>query len=174
MASFNRTLSLLALCLAVGCSPVPKKYLREAESGATLTTIVRSSEYYQDRLVILGGVIMGEENRDGQLWLHVKNRPLDQDYRPQLPPSVDDPEGGWYWVVVGNYQTFPSSYHHWGDMVLVGRMTGLASGKEPVIKMVYVRGSGVTSAHDGVWEDLVDANYIPSMPAGAVGEMGQQ
>jgi starvation-inducible outer membrane lipoprotein len=169
-----RTLLLLALVLAVGCSPVPKKYLREAESGATLTTIIRSSQYYQDRLVILGGVIMEEENRDGSLWFHVKNRPLDQDYRPQLPPSVDDPEGGWYWVVVGNYQTFPSSYHHWGDIVVVGRMTGLTPGKEPVLKMVYVRGSGVTSAHDGVWEDLVDTNYVPSMPAGAVGEMGQQ
>jgi starvation-inducible outer membrane lipoprotein len=174
MVCFYRTLFLLVLCLAVGCSPVPRKYLREAVPGATLTTITRSSQYYQDRLVILGGVIMEEENRDGSLWFHVKNRPLDQDYRPQLPPSVDDPEGGWYWVVVGNYQTFPSSYHHWGDMVVVGRMTGLAPGKEPVLKMVYVRGSGVTSAHDGVWEDLVDTNYVPSIPAGAVGEMGPQ
>jgi hypothetical protein len=39
--------------------------------------------------------------------------------------------------------------------------------------MVYVRGRGMQSAHDGVWEDLVDANYLPSTPAGAIGELGQ-
>ena len=165
-----RILILFALCVAVGCSPIPKKYLREAESGVTLTALLNPSNYYQDKLVILGGTITEEEIRDGWLWLHVRNRPLDQDYRPQLPPSPDDPEGGPYWVVVGNRMNFPDSHRHWGDMIVVGRVAGLAPGKEPILRMVYARGWGLNSAHDGVWEELVDANYIPFTPPGAVGE----
>jgi starvation-inducible outer membrane lipoprotein len=162
------TILLLALCAAVGCSVVPKKYLRETDPNVTLTTLVATRDLYQNKLVILGGVILEEEMRDGRLWLHAKNRPLDQDYRPQLPPSVDDPEGGWYWVIVGNHQSFPPSYHHWADMTVVGRVTGLAPGKEPMLSLIYVRGWGLQSGHDAVWEDTVDANYRPSAPAGAV------
>ena len=169
----GRTILFLALCVAVGCSPVPRKYLREADPNVTLTTLVAAPDLYQDRLVILGGVILEEEVRDGRLWLHAKNRPLDQDYRPQLPPSVDDPEAGWYWVIVGNHQSFPPSYHHWADMTVVGRVTGFAPGKEPMLSLVYVRGWGLLSHHDAVWEDIVDANYLPSVPAGAMGEMSR-
>lgn len=170
---FSRILFLLLLCMAVGCSPVPRKYLRNAVPDVTLTKLTTTPQAYQDRLVVMGAVLLEQEYRDGALWLHVKNRPLDQDYRPQLPPSPDDPEGGWYWVIVGDHQSFPDTHHHWGDMVVVGRMTGLASGKEPILKLVYVRGRGRRPDHDGVWEDLVDANYLPSTPAGAVGELGQ-
>jgi starvation-inducible outer membrane lipoprotein len=164
---------LFVLCVAVGCSPVPRKYLREAESGVTLTTILNPSNYYQDKLVILGGTITEEEIRDGRLWLHVRNRPLDQDYRPQLPPSPDDPEGGPYWVVVGDRMHFPDSHRHWGDMIVVGRVAGVAPGKEPILNMVFVRGWGLNSAHDEVWEDLVDANYVPLPPASTAVEMGR-
>lgn len=160
----------MALCVAIGCSPVPRKYLREADPKVTLTTLVGAPNLYQNKLVMLGGVIMEEEVRDGWLWLHTKNRPLDQDYRPQLPPSVDDPEGGWYWVLVGNHQRFPPSHHHWADMTVVGRLIGMAPGKEPMLSLVYVRGWGLQSAHDAAWEDDVDANYIPSRPTGLGGE----
>jgi starvation-inducible outer membrane lipoprotein len=169
----GRTILVLALSVAVGCSPVPRKYLSEADRNVTLTTLVAAPDLYQNRLVVLGGVILEEEMRDGRLWLHAKNRPLDQDYRPQLPPSVDDPEGGWYWVIVGNHQSFPPSYHHWADMTVVGRLTGLAPGKEPMLSLVYVRGWGLLSSHDAVWEDTIDANYVPSIPAGARGEMSR-
>lgn len=173
MRCLVRSLFFMTLCLAVGCSPVPRKYLRAVDPSVTLTTIVTLPNVYQGKLVILGGVILEEETRNGSLWLHVKNRPLDRDYRPQLPPSVDDPEGGWYWVVVANHQTFPSSYHHWADMTLVGRVSGLARGKEPILNVVYVRGWGLKSSHDGVWENLVDASYIPFTPTEVKGEMGQ-
>ena len=170
---FSRIFFLLALCLAVGCSPVPRKYLRDAVPNVTLSKLTATPHAYQDRLVVMGAVILEQEQRDGALWLHVKNRPLDQDYRLQLPPSPDDPEGGLYWVVVGDHQNFPSTHHHWGDMIVVGRMTGMAPGKEPILKMVYVRGRGMQSAHDGVWEDLVDANYVPFTPTEVIGEMGR-
>lgn len=94
----GRTILLMVLCVAIECSPVPRKYLREADPKVTLTTIVAAPDLYQNKLVVLGGVILEEEMQDGRLWLHTKNRPLDQDYRPQLPPSVDDPEVG---VVLG-------------------------------------------------------------------------
>ena len=168
----GRTILLLALCVAVGCSPVPRKFLREAGPNVTLTTLVDTPNLYQDKLVILGGVILEEEMRDGRLWLHAKNRPLDQDYRPQLPPSADDPEGGWYWVIVGNHQSFPPSHHHWADMTVVGRLTGLAPGKEPMLSLIYVRGWGQRSTHDAVWEDVADANYVPSVPVDLGGEFG--
>lgn len=166
----SRIVVLLVLSLAVGCSPVPRKYLREAVPNVTLSSLAATPHVYRDRLVIMGAVILEEQTRDGSLWLHVKNRPLDQDYRPQLPPSADDPEGGWYWVVVGSHQTFPASYHHWADMTVVGRVTGLAPGREPILKMIYVRGWGLKTAHDAVWEDLMDANYIPFTPTEVIGE----
>jgi hypothetical protein len=53
-------------------------------------------------------------------------------------------------------------------MTVVGRVTGLTPGKEPMLSLVYVRGWGLQSGHDAVWEDAVDANYQPSAPAGAV------
>jgi len=164
---------LLALYVTAGCSSVPKKYLREVDPSVTLTTIVALPDYYQGKLVILGGVILEEEMRDGRLWLHAKNRPLDQDFRPQLPPSVDGPEAGWYWVIVDNHQRFPPSYHHWAEMTVVGRVTGLAPGKEPMLSLAYVRGWGLLSRHDAVWEDTIDGNYLLSVPAGAQGEMSQ-
>lgn len=172
--SINRILIFMTLCLVVGCSPIPSKYLRDAEPGVTLTSLQNTSNYYQDKLVILGGTIVEEEMRDGRLWLHVVNRPLDGDYRPQLPPSPNDPEGGSYWVVVGNRVNFPDSYRYWGDMIIVGRVAVLAPGKEPVLKMVYVRGRGSQAAHDGSWEDLVDANYLLSTPAGVIDDMGRR
>lgn len=175
MVNYASWVSLVfALWLAVGCSPVPKKYLREAVPDVTLTSLASSPDVYRGRLVVLGGVIVEEEMRDGSLWLHMKNRPLDQDYRPQLPPSADNPEGGPYWVVIGNHQTFPDSHRHWADMIVVGRVAGSARGKEPILNMVYARGWGMNSAHDGVWEHTADSNYATYTPAGAVGELGQK
>lgn len=66
--------------------------------------------------------------------------PLDQDHRPQLPPSAGDHEAGWYGVIVGNHQGFPALHQHWADMTVVGRLTSLAPGKEPMLSLVYVRG----------------------------------
>ena len=76
-----------ALCVAVGCTAVPRKYLQEANSTLKFSWLAATPEFYQDRLVVLGAVIVTEEVREGDLWLHVKNRPLDEKYRPQLPPS---------------------------------------------------------------------------------------
>lgn len=170
----TRALLLLALCTTVGCTTVPHKYLREAVPDLTYSMLAATPQLYHSRLVVLGAVILTDELREGGLWLHVKNRPLNKDYRPQLPPTPYDPEAGSYWIVVENPQTLPNSYHHWADMTVVGRVTGLGPGNEPLLKMVYARGWGITSAHDGVWEHVMDMNYVPSVPAAVRGELGQQ
>lgn len=98
---------LLSLWVSLGCSPVPRKYLRDATPKVTLAALTAAPDVYRNRLVVMGAVILEEQSQAGALWLHVKNRPLDQDYRPQLPPSVDHAEGGWYWVVVDDQRSFP-------------------------------------------------------------------
>jgi starvation-inducible outer membrane lipoprotein len=172
--SIHSILIFVALCLVVGCSPIPGKYLREAESGVTLTSLQNTSGYYQDKLVILGGAIVEEESREGQLWLHMVNRPLDRDYRPQLPPSPTDPEGGSYWVVVENQTTFPESHRHWGNIIVVGQVTTLVPGEEPVLKLVYARGRNSRASRDETWQGIMNANYILSTPAGAINDMGRR
>ena len=124
VTTLGRILCLSVLCVSVGCTAVPRTYLREAVPNLTFSTLAATPHLYQDRLVLLGAVIMKEEMRDGDLWLHVKNRPLNENYRPQLPPSPNDHEGGWYWIVVNKHQTLPRSYRHWADMTIVGRVTG--------------------------------------------------
>lgn len=170
----TRPFCVLVLCMTVGCTTVPRKYLSEAVPNLTFSTLAASPQLYHSRLVVLGAVIVREELREGGLWLHVKNRPLNKDYRPQLPPTPYDPEAGSYWIVVENSQTLPNSYRHWGDMTVVGRVIGQGPDNEPLLKMVYVRGWGITSTHNGVWEHVVDMNYVPSMPAAVRGELGQQ
>jgi starvation-inducible outer membrane lipoprotein len=175
MTALSRSfvVGLVALGLVFGCSPVPKKYLREAVPNVRLSQLAAMPRMYEGKLVVMGAAIHDEETRGGTLWLHVRNRPLDQDYRPQLPPSADDPEAGSYWVFIAAPRDFPPSYRHWADMTVVGRVEPPSPGNEPVIKMVYVRGWGLKSEHDGVWEGLLDANYVPLMPSGAIGEGGQ-
>lgn len=153
---------------------MPRKYLRESVPHLAFSTLAANPQLYQDRVVILGAVIVKEERRDGVLWLHVKNRPLDKEYRPQLPSSPYDPDAGWYWIVVENPKLVPDSYHQWADMTVVGRVLGLGPGNEPLIKMVYVRGWGLTFAHDGVWQHVKDMNYIAPIPGAIRGELGQQ
>lgn len=160
----TQVLFLSALCVTVGCTAVPRKYLKEVDPGVTLSSLAATPERYQDRLVVLGAVIVKEEIRGGNLWLHVKNRPLNENYRPHLPPSPSDHEGGWYWIVVKNHHTLPGSYRHWADMTIVGRVVGVGPEGQPLLKLVYARGWGMSAEHDGVWEHSVDENYGPTTP----------
>ncbi len=173
VTTWGRILCLSVLCVSVGCTAVPRKYLREAVPNLTFSTLAAAPHLYQDRLVLLGAVIVKEEMRDGDLWLHVKNRPLNENYRPQLPPSPNDHEGGWYWIVVKKHQTLPRSYRHWADMTIIGRVTGVDPEGQPLLQLVYARGWGMTSEHDGVWEHTVDANYRAATPPKLIRESDQ-
>jgi hypothetical protein len=164
LGRLTQTILMSALCVTVGCTAVPRKYLQETDSTLKFSWLAATPKFYQDRLVVLGAVIVTEEVRAGDLWLHVKNRPLNEKYRPQLPPSPSDQEGGWYWIVVKKHHTLPSSYRHWADMTIVGRVIGVSPEGQPLLRLIYARGWGMTPEHDGVWEHMVDENYGPTTP----------
>jgi starvation-inducible outer membrane lipoprotein len=146
-----------------GCGNVPREYVRMAEPGTTLTALTLHPEMYQGKVVLLGGTIVQEEEHEQSLWLRVKNRPLDQDYIPRRPADTNGPEAGFYWVVVAN-QKFPPQYRQWARMTVVGKVTDMQRFEtEPVLSLLYVRGWGISSAHDGFWKNF-DPSYIPSVP----------
>ena len=158
--------------LYVGCAKVPRQYVEMAEPGVTLTSLNAQPEMYRGKVVLLGGTIVEEEEKEQYLWLRVKNRPLDQDYVPHRPVDQDGPEAGHYWVVVSKGE-IPHEYQHWARMTVAGRVTGTVRlTTEPVLTLLYVRGWGTSRAHDAVGSDVSDPNYIPSVPAGIGGEFG--
>lgn len=159
-------LSVLVLSLW-GCGGgIPRKFVKMAEPGTTLTAVTTHPEQYRGKVVLLGGVMVTDEEHGRDHWLRLKNRPLDENNIPHRPLHTDDAEAGYYWVVLPQKQ-LPLAYRHWARMTVVGRVTGeLRSTKEPVLSLLYVRGWGIDPVHDAAWEDTVDANYLPSVPAG--------
>jgi len=151
-----------ALLTLIGCSSaIPSRYLDRAVPQATLTSITAAPADYQGRMVVLGGTIVNETMRENQLWLHVRNRPLDEDYVPQLPPSPDDPEAAEYWVVVEKNQRFPPSHHHWADMILAGYVAGQTPAKEVIIKLAYARGRTLDLSSYDAWDHPEYATFVP-------------
>ena len=158
------TMAITMTVVLWGCANVPRHYVRMAEPGTTLTALTAHPEMYRGKVVLLGGTIIEEEENEQDLWLHVINRPLDQDYIPHRPANMNGPEAGSYWVVVAKQQ-FPRQYRQWARMTVVGRVTGMQRYEEPVLSLLYVRGWGMNSAHHGVWENF-DPQYNPSVPGG--------
>ena len=168
-AGMTLSIMVVSTAIIVGCSTVPRKYLNQAEPGVTLTAVIADPARYQGKVVMLGGALLGEERRDGHYWLHLRNRPLDKENRPHLPGERESPEGGTYWVTVVDRKEFPANYRHWARMTVVGRVVGWRNDvandrREPVMGMLYIRGWGLNSAHDGEWEQRLDPNYLVSPP----------
>lgn len=174
---------VVGVCAACGlgaCAQnIPSKYARQAEPGATLTTLTSRPEAYQGKVVILGGVIIEEKQEGERVWLRMRNRPLDEDYMPHRPDSLSDTEAGYYWVTVAS-SGLPKSYRNWARVTVVGRVAGgpgtegrPSAGTEPVLSALYLRGWGLSSTHDSVWEESQDPNYVVSTPAGVGGEFGR-
>jgi len=146
-----------------GCSAVPRRYVWMAESDTTLSSLIANPEKYQGKVVLLGGVIMDEKEVGSDLWLYVKNRPLDQEYKPRRPVDTDGPDAGYYWIMVGKQQ-LPRQYQQWGRITVAGRVLASQGSKnEPVLALLYVRGWGVSVENGGIWEN-VNPNYVPSVP----------
>jgi len=143
---------------------VPRHYVRMAEPDTTLTTLTAHPEMYRGKVVLLGGTIIEEEENEQDLWVHVLNRPLDQDYIPHRPPGHEWSRS-WLLLGGGGKATIPRKYREWARMTVVGRVTGMQRYEEPVLVLLYVRGWGMSSAHHGVWEN-VNPSYMPSTPGG--------
>jgi hypothetical protein len=164
----------LAVFPLTGCqSTIPTKYIRQAEPGVTLTLIKQHPETYKDKVVILGGVIVDKREEAGRVWLLIKNRPVDEDFVPHMPASLDGPEAGFYWVALSP-EGLPKAYHGWARITVVGRVSDLPhpeSGiKNPdtVLAAVYVRGWGKGwggyGTHEEAWEDTQSAGRMTTAP----------
>jgi hypothetical protein len=64
----------LILWFGVACSPLPSKYIEQAEPGVTLARLTASPQQYRDKVVIMGGVLVEERQELDRLWLRLKNR----------------------------------------------------------------------------------------------------
>ncbi|MDF0667515.1 MAG: Slp family lipoprotein [Nitrospira sp.] len=163
--SFCFLLAVSLTLAAGGCSKVPRQYIWMSERGATLTDLMADPEKYDGKVLLLGGTLIEEEANEQYVWLRLRNRPLDQDYAPQLPLDRNGPEAGCYWVMV-EQNKLPQTYREWGRMTVAGRVTGTTRFQtEPVLALLYVRGWGVEGKHAGVWEH-VNPNYAPAPPGG--------
>jgi starvation-inducible outer membrane lipoprotein len=146
-----------------GCSSVPRRYLWIAEPGVTLTMLSSNPQPYVGKVVLLGGTITEEQDTDQFLMLRLKNRPLDQDYKPHRPADSIGSEAGSYWVMVSKKQV-PPKFRNWARATVVARVTGQQRYQtEPVLMLLYMRGWGASGDHAGLWENI-DPNYVPSVP----------
>lgn len=171
----------LAVCATEGCRPpVPPRYLAQAEKDVTLTALMAHPDRYRDKVVMLGGVVVEERLDQDQLWVRLKNRPLDDTYRPHRPVTQDSPEAGYFWVTASSRSRFSGQYRHWARITVVGRVVGTwsasphgASDSEPVLSLLYARGwTSSGASHDNAWEISTDPNAIMNVPAGLGGEFG--
>ena len=174
-------LPLLTACAMEGLKPpIPPRYLVQAERDVTLTALSTQPDRYRDKVVILGGVVVEERLEQDQLWVRLKNRPVDDTYRPHRPVTQDGPEAGHYWVTASSRSRFSGQYRHWARITVVGRVvgtwstsTGAASGGEPVLSLLYAKGwTSDGKSHDNAWEISTDPNAIMNVPAGLGGEFG--
>ena len=96
MRRWTACLALLTTMTATlwGCVSVPRRYLWIAEPGVTLTMLSQNPQPYVGKVVLLGGTITEEQQSEQFLLLRLKNRPLDQDYRPHRPADPGSAEGG--------------------------------------------------------------------------------
>jgi starvation-inducible outer membrane lipoprotein len=149
----------------MGCSSVPRRYLWIADPDVTLTMLSQNPQPHVGKVVLLGGTITEEQQNEQFLLLRLKNRPLDQDYKPHRPADIGSTEAGSYWVMVSKQQ-IPPKYRNWARATVVGRVTGEQRlQREPVLMLLYMRGWGATGGQAGLWENI-NPNYVPSVPGG--------
>lgn len=171
-------LGIIGMVLLTGCSPLPSRYLKQAEPGVTLSALTASPDTYRGKTIALGGVIVDQKQEGERLWLHIKNRPLDKEYRPHRPTVNEGPEAGFYWVVVTNPSTLPPKWKHWARVTVVGRALDptqieppVGRSMEPILALLFMRGWSMGQAQQGgTWEESVDANYLLSVPEGLHGQ----
>lgn len=168
-------LGLLSSC----SSTLPRQYIDEAESGVTLTTLAADPDKYWEKVVILGGVIIEEKDVADKVFLRLKNRPLDQDYKPQRPLLMDGSEAGHYWVMISQ-SDLPEQYRDWARVTVVGQVAGNrpnaadpSGALEPVLDALFLRGWGDSILNTGPSTVQPNRNRTISVPKGARGESSQ-
>lgn len=167
-------LGVFVVCGLNACGTIPRKYVRQAEPGVTLTMLASHPDAYRGKVVILGGVVIDQKQGKDRIWLRVKNRPLDADYVPHMPVSSEGSEAGHYWVQVLSKE-LPKGYQNWSRVTVVGQVSDErpavqehAGEPGPVLTALYLRGWGSGwggyGLREDTWEDTQDASYILSTP----------
>ena len=174
------TMAITVGYLVSACSlAIPRQYIDQAVPGVTLTALASNLEAYQEKIVILGGVIVEEQDSDEHVFLRLKNRPLDKEYRPHRPLSLDGPEAGYYWVMMGRGE-LPEQHREWARVTVVGQIIGkrpsaaTPAALEPVLAVLYLRGWADSIMSSSASTTRGDRNRSISVPKGARGEFGQQ
>lgn len=175
----------LAMCFPLVCtlsacsSVLPSRYIAQAEPGVTLTALASNPDRYRTKVVILGGVIVEEKHVGDHVFLRLKNRPLDKDYRPHRPLSLDGPEAGHYWVKM-RLGDLPEQSHQWARVTVVGQVSdtwssaaGSSGMNEPVLDALYLRGWGDSIMANSASAITADRNRMITVPKGARGEFSQ-
>jgi starvation-inducible outer membrane lipoprotein len=182
LSAVRRLITVIGVtCVLSACSStLPSRYVHQAEPGVTLTMLASNPDRYREKVVILGGVIVEEKQVDDLVFLRLRNRPLDKDYVPHRPPSLESSEAGHYWVTM-NRRDLPEQYRQWARVTVVGEVTGKRAGSteperefEPVLTALYLRGWGDAVMNTGGSTATIDRNYSISVPKGARGEFGMQ
>ena len=178
LGSGMMTLGITGL-LSACSSTLPREYIDQAEPGLTLTTLAADPARYWEKVVILGGVIVEEKEIGDQVFLRLKNRPLDQDYKPQRPLSLDGSEAGHYWVMISR-RDLPERYRDWARVTVVGQVAGnrpnaadSSGALEPVLDAMFLRGWGDSILNTGPSTVRANRNRMISVPKGARGEFSQ-
>jgi outer membrane lipoprotein len=159
---------LLILSGITACAAIPSKFVKQAEPGVTLTQLRKHPEAYTGKVVILGGAIIEKREDEGQIWLLVRNRPLDADYVPHIAVSLGGSEDGNYWVVV-RQQGLPKTYASWARLTVVGLVTdqraadpGTIVESGPVLMAMYLHGWDAGMGGYGLRESSWEATYPPN------------
>ena len=143
---------LLGSFSVTGCGNVPSRYIQQAEPSHPLP-LVAAPDTYQGKTVIPGGVVVDQQQNGQRLWLHLKNRPLDKDYRPHRPTSTEGPRDiiGWS----SRMSPLPPKWKQWARVTVVGRIGDQKEARpttvpasEPVLGLV-VRGWAMGNAQAG-------------------------
>ena len=151
---FTQVSTILGLALLLpSCSPIPREYIHQSERGITLSALVSEPNRYQGKIVILGGVIVEEKEEGDQVFLRLKNRPLDKDYVPHRPPSLDGSEAGYYWLTLSRHD-LPNQYREWARVTVVGRVEGTRYQGEPLLNALYLRGWGEAVIETKKWKSV--------------------
>jgi hypothetical protein len=171
--SFRRLLpTALAAWMALpACTAtIPAKYLEQAEKNVTLTDLLRRPESHQGKVVLLGGVIVEDKAEGDRVWLHLRNRPLDDDYEPHRSAFRGTMEDAEYWVVAPS-RALPPSYRKWARVTVVGRVTKERPGpkgppvrQELVLSGMYFRGWNAYGEFSDAWEEKTSPGTISTNP----------
>ena len=125
------TLLLLALFLTCGCAPViSHETLKSVDREIRLSDLVKDPEKYSGRKVVLGGTIVGIENREDKTEIEVLDQPLNRQLKPTDPEKSE-----WRFLAVFEGFKDPALYSRNRRITVAGVFKGVV--KRKLGKMDY-------------------------------------